>query len=82
MVAADHTFRVSYEQGFLNGGYFPVERALELLTYEADREILKTRWKSIKITARRLRNRLRPHFAGGVAFDEKCNMFMTKRRRA
>ena len=41
MVPADHTFRVSYEQGFLNGGYFPVERALELLTYEADREILK-----------------------------------------
>ena len=29
------------EQGFLNGGYFPVERAMEMLTFEGDREILK-----------------------------------------
>jgi len=42
MTAPDQTFRVSYDQGFLNGGYFSVERALELLTYEKDREILKS----------------------------------------
>ena len=41
MVAPDHSFHVSYEQGFLNGGYFPVERAMEMLTFEGDREILK-----------------------------------------
>ena len=41
MVAADHEFHVSYEQGFLNGGYFPVDRALELLSYEGDRDILR-----------------------------------------
>ena len=41
MVAADHSYHVSYEQGFLNGGYFPIDRALELLTYDGDRDILR-----------------------------------------
>ncbi len=41
MVAADQNFRVSYDQGFLNGGYFPVERAMELLSFQGDRDILK-----------------------------------------
>ena len=41
MTAPDHTFRVSYDQGFLNGGYFPVDRAMELLTYDKDKEILR-----------------------------------------
>lgn len=41
MVAADHDYRVSYDQGFLNGGYFSFERAMELLSYDGDKEILK-----------------------------------------
>ena len=41
MVAQDQSFHVSYEQGFLNGGYFPVEKAMEMLTFEGDREILQ-----------------------------------------
>jgi len=41
MVAPSKDFKVSYEQGFLNGGYFSFERALELLTFEADREVLR-----------------------------------------
>lgn len=41
MVADDHTYRVSYDQGFLNGGYFPVEQALGQLSFEGDRTILK-----------------------------------------
>ena len=28
MHASDHSYHVSYDQGFLNGGYFPVERAM------------------------------------------------------
>jgi len=42
MVAPDHEYRISFDQGFLNGGYFTVERALELLTYESDRDILRS----------------------------------------
>lgn len=41
MVAQDQSFHVSYEQGFLNGGYFPVAKAMEMLTFEGDREILQ-----------------------------------------
>lgn len=41
MVAADHNFRVSYDQGFLNGGYFSIDRALELLSHDEDRVILQ-----------------------------------------
>ena len=41
MVAADHEYHVSYEQGFLNGGYYPVDRAMEMLSYEGDRDILR-----------------------------------------
>ena len=41
MVAADHDYHISYDQGFLNGGYFPVDRAMELLTFDGDRDILR-----------------------------------------
>ena len=42
MVAADHDYHISYDQGFLNGGYFSIERALELLTFDGDRDILRS----------------------------------------
>ena len=45
MVADDHRYQVSYDQGFLNGGYFPVEEALKRLTFEPDREIVKNALK-------------------------------------
>lgn len=45
MRAEDKTFRISFEQGFLNGNYYPVERAREMLTYEADRGILDNAYK-------------------------------------
>ena len=41
MVAADHDYHISYDQGFLNGGYFSVDRAMELLTFDGDRDILR-----------------------------------------
>ena len=40
MRANDPSFHVSYELGFLNGGYYPVPKAREMLTYEADKKIL------------------------------------------
>lgn len=45
MVADDHRYQVSYDQGFLNGGYFPVEEVLKRLTFEPDREIVKNALK-------------------------------------
>ena len=40
MRALDNSFHVSYDQGFLNGKYLPVDKARELLTYEGDKGIL------------------------------------------
>ena len=40
MRAQDRNFHISYEQGFLNGNYYPVVRARALLTYDDDRPIL------------------------------------------
>jgi hypothetical protein len=44
MRAFDRTFHVSYDQGFLNGNYYPVEKAREMLTYAGDRPILDNAW--------------------------------------
>lgn len=41
MVAQDRTYHVSYDQGFLDGGYFPIPRAMEMLSYDGDREIVR-----------------------------------------
>ena len=42
MVADDPTFHISFEQGFLNGGYYPVEKARTMLSHDCDRDILDT----------------------------------------
>ena len=42
MVANDPAYRISFEQGFLNGGYYDTEKALQMLTHNCDREILRT----------------------------------------
>ena len=48
MRAEDPAFHISYEQGFLNGNYYPVEKARELLTYEGDKEILDNAYEIYK----------------------------------
>ena len=45
MRAEDRSFHISYDQGFLNGNYYPLDRAREMLTYEADKGILDKAYK-------------------------------------
>ena len=45
MRATDRNFHISYDQGFLNGDYYPVDRARDLLTYEEDKAILDTAYE-------------------------------------
>ena len=45
MEADDPDFRISFDQGFLNGGYYPVERAREMLSHECDKQILDTAYQ-------------------------------------
>lgn len=42
MIADDGSYHISFDQGFLNGGYYSVEKAAEMLTHDCDRDILKT----------------------------------------
>jgi len=40
MRAPDKSFHIAFEQGFLNGNYYPIDRARALLTYPEDKKIL------------------------------------------
>lgn len=44
MRADDGNYQISFDQGFLNGGYYPVAKAREMLTYDGDRPILDAAW--------------------------------------
>ena len=52
MRALDHSFHVSYEQGFLNGKYVPVDVARGMLTYDGDRAILDTAYQIYRQSVR------------------------------
>ena len=41
MRAQSRRYRIAFEQGFLDGDYYPYAVALETLTHEQDREILR-----------------------------------------
>ena len=45
MIADDDSYHISFDQGFLNGGYYPVQKAREMLSHECDREILDTAYQ-------------------------------------
>ncbi|MBQ6373488.1 MAG: NUDIX domain-containing protein [Clostridia bacterium] len=52
MRADDPSFHVAYEQGFLNGKYYPVDQARALLTYEGDKPILDNAYRIYKQSQR------------------------------
>jgi len=45
MVALDDEYHISFEQGFLNGGYYPIDKACEMLSHEGNKEILLAAYK-------------------------------------
>ena len=45
MAADDESYHISFDQGFLNGGYYPIDRALDMLTHDCDRGVLKTAYE-------------------------------------
>ena len=45
MEADDENYHISFEQGFLNGGYYPIDRAREMLTHDCDRDILDAAYR-------------------------------------
>lgn len=45
MVADENAYRISFDQGFLNGGYYSIEKAQEMLTHDCDRAILEAAYQ-------------------------------------
>ncbi len=44
-MTADHRgYRIAFEQGFVDGDYFPLEKALEMISHEQDAEIARNAW--------------------------------------
>ncbi|MEG0767385.1 MAG: NUDIX hydrolase [Clostridia bacterium] len=41
MEAERESFCIAFEQGFLDGGYYPMEQALEMITYTQDRSLVR-----------------------------------------
>lgn len=40
MKTESQRYRIAFEQGFTDGDWFPIDRALEIVTYTQDRELL------------------------------------------
>ena len=45
MVADEDSYHISFDQGFLNGGYYSIEQAESMLSHEGNREILKNAYQ-------------------------------------
>jgi len=45
MEAEDKTYIINKEEGFLNGGYFPVEEAIDKITYSQDKSLVALAYK-------------------------------------
>lgn len=41
MQADSETYKINKEEGFQDGGFFPIEEALELITYSQDRSLVR-----------------------------------------
>lgn len=48
MKAGTPEYRIAFEQGFLDGDYFPVEKALELITYSQDKALVSVAYEKYK----------------------------------
>lgn len=51
MQAESPTFRIAFEQGFIDGGWYPVERALEMVTYTQDQSLVRLAHEKYKALA-------------------------------
>ena len=45
MTAESKSYRIAFEQGFLDGDYYPLARALELISHEQDADIIRKAWE-------------------------------------
>lgn len=48
MQAQSPSFRIAFEQGFTDGGWFPLDEALDMITYTQDKALVRLAWEKYK----------------------------------
>lgn len=48
MKAESENFRIAFEQGFADGDYFPVDKALDMITYSQDKALVSVAYEKYK----------------------------------
>ena len=48
MQAQSPSFRIAFEQGFTDGGWFPLDEALDMITYTQDKSLVRLAWEKYK----------------------------------
>lgn len=48
MKADTPDYRIAFEQGFIDGDYFPVEKGIELITYSQDKALVSVAYEKYK----------------------------------
>jgi hypothetical protein len=41
-------YRIAFEQGFIDGDFYPIDQALELITYSQDRALVSVAFEKYK----------------------------------
>jgi hypothetical protein len=50
MQADSSEYRIAFEQGFTDGDYYPVEKAIELVTYSQDKALVNVAYEKYKVS--------------------------------
>lgn len=48
MTTADEEFNISKEDGFVDGGFYPIDKALEMITYSQDKSLVNVSYFKYK----------------------------------
>lgn len=48
MLAQSESHRIAYEQGFTDGGFYPIDIALEMITYTQDKSLVRLAYEKCK----------------------------------
>ncbi|HAA63909.1 MAG TPA: NUDIX hydrolase, partial [Thermoanaerobacter sp.] len=54
MATADEEFNISKEDGFVDGGFYPIDKALEMITYSQDKSLVNVSYFKYKTLTKAL----------------------------
>jgi hypothetical protein len=54
MTTSEEEFNISKEDGFVDGGFFPIDKALEMITYSQDKSLVNVSYFKYKTLTKAL----------------------------